>query len=814
MFKIYLKTVLTLLLSLNVLVNTATANNKFSQESFDSQKPEHINAEKWSDLKAIMQGQKLIPADVGSGAASDNYAQSIAIDGNRAIIGAPNASTNGVAYILNYDGSNWIRAQVIRANDGAAGDLFGYSVSIHGDRALIGAYQDVANGKDSGSAYVFDLVDGTWTQSAKLISTDAANADRFGYSVSLSADRALVGAYYENQNGTQSGSAYVFDKNGSNWSQTEKLSASDGAATDWFGYSVSLMGNRALIGAYQDDDNGSNSGSAYIYDFNGNNWTQTIKLTASEGNVNDYFGESVSLSVNRLLIGAHRNDDNGEDSGSAYIFDYNGASWSETTKLIADDGTAFDSFGTVVSLWGNKAVIGTPDENDNGSNSGAAYVFELTGGSWSQTGKLLANDGAATDDFGSAVGVSSGNILVGAFLDDDNGVNSGSAYGYKFDGNNWIQFAKLTAGDGASYDRFAYSVSMFANRALIGVYRDDVKGTSSGSAYIYELNGGSWMQTAKLLANDGSVNDEFGISVSLNGDRALIGAHSNNDTFEDSGSAYIFDYTGGFWSQTAKLTPSDPGGFEYFGKAVSLFGDRAIIGNTNDDDNGSNAGSVYVYELNGGNWSETVKLTTDIGVNNEKFGTSLSLASNRALIGAIGGSGSAYIFDYNGASWSQTAKLTANDGTSGDNFGGSVSLSGDRAVIGAKNDGNGSAYIYDFFAGGWPQTAKLTANDGASADSFGGSVSLLANRVLIGASNDNDNGANSGSAYVFDFDNGWSFTEKLSASDGASDDWFGYSVSLSTSGMLIGAHGDNDRGEETGAAYIFQDDIIFINGFE
>ncbi|MEM8488461.1 MAG: T9SS type A sorting domain-containing protein, partial [Bacteroidota bacterium] len=166
-----------------------------------------------------------------------------------------------------------------------------------------------------------------------------------------------------------------FDFDGSSWTETEKLTASDGAVSDQFGYSVSLSGDRALIGVLLDDDNGSDSGSAYVFDFDGTSWTETQKLTASDGAVSDQFGRSVSLSGDRALIGAVLDDDNGLSSGSAYVFDFDGSSWTETEKLTASDGAVSDQFGYSVSLSGDRALIGAFGDDDNGSDSGSAYVF-------------------------------------------------------------------------------------------------------------------------------------------------------------------------------------------------------------------------------------------------------------------------------------------------------------------------------------------------------------------------------------------------------------------------------------------------------
>jgi len=213
-----------------------------------------------------------------------------------------------------------------------------------------------------------------------------------------------------------------------NWTEIQKLLPSDGAASDYFGYSVSLDGDTALIGAYYDDDNGAQSGSAYVFTRSGTTWAQQAKLLASDGAAIDYFGYSVSLSGDTALIGADGDDDNGVDSGSAYVFTRTGTTWAQQAKLLASDGAVYDSFGWSVSLSGDTALIGTPFDDDNGNSSGSAYVFTRIGTSWIQSAKLLAADGAAADRFGWRVSLSGNTALFGVRWDEDNGVNSGSAY--------------------------------------------------------------------------------------------------------------------------------------------------------------------------------------------------------------------------------------------------------------------------------------------------------------------------------------------------------------------------------------------------
>ena len=271
-----------------------------------------------------------------------------------------------------------------------------------------------------------------------------------------------------------------------------KLTASDGESNDQFGYSVAVSGdgNTAVIGAYGDDDGGTNAGSAYVFVRSGSSWTQQAKLTASDGAASDFFGRSVVISGdgNTAVIGADGDDDGGIDSGSAYVFTRSGSSWTQQAKLTASDGASSYHFGRSVAVSGdgNTAVIGAIGVDEG---RGSAYVFVRSGSSWTQQAKLTASDGASEDQFGWSVAVSGdGNTaVIGSYADDDGGDRSGSAYVFSRSGSSWTQQAKLTASDRAANDYFGWSVAVSGdgNTAVIGSYADDDRGGGSGSAYIF-----------------------------------------------------------------------------------------------------------------------------------------------------------------------------------------------------------------------------------------------------------------------------------------------------------------------------------------
>ncbi len=372
--------------------------------------------------------QKLLPSD---GEPMDYFGYfSVSIDGDTAIIGSvlddDQGSNSGSAYVFTRTGTTWTQTQKILASDGAQGDTFGWSIALDNDTALIAADQEFNQG--CGKVYVFTRTGVVWTQQAILLPPNGSSGDRFGYKVTIDGDTALIGAIYDDEQGTDAGAAYVFTRAGTTWSLQQKLLASDGAAGDYFGVCVSLEHDTAFIGAHWDDDVVVDSGSVYVFTRNGTTWTQTQKILAPDGDIGDRFGIYVSLSGDSVLIGANRDDDNGNDAGAAYIYTRSGTTWTQQAKLLASDGAADDWLGVYASLSGDTALIGAGNHDDLGLNSGAAYVFTRTGTTWTQQQKLLASDGWAGDQFGFCVAFDDNTAIIGAYGDDDHGTDSGSAY--------------------------------------------------------------------------------------------------------------------------------------------------------------------------------------------------------------------------------------------------------------------------------------------------------------------------------------------------------------------------------------------------
>ena len=308
----------------------------------------------------------------------------------------------------------------------------------------------------------------------------------------------------------------------------QKLTASDGAAGDNFGFSVAVSGSTIVVGTPTDHIGGNiEQGSAYVFNRQGESWVETQKLTASDGAAGDAFGVSVAISGSTIVVGTPSDDMGGNiDQGSAYVFNRDGGSWVETQKLTASDGATFDNFGFSVTVSGSTIVVGALFDNIGGNiDQGSAYVFHRQGGSWVEAQKLTASDGATGDDFGSSVAFSGSTIVVGARFDDIGNVNQGSAYVFHRQGGSWVETQKLTASDGAAFDLFGSSVAFSGSTIVVGVPFDDIGGNiDQGSAYVFSRQGGSWVETQKLTASDAAAGDFFGVSVAVSGSMVFVGA--------------------------------------------------------------------------------------------------------------------------------------------------------------------------------------------------------------------------------------------------------------------------------------------------
>jgi FG-GAP repeat/IPTL-CTERM motif len=428
------------------------------------------------------------------------------------------------------------------ASDRAASDYFGYSVSISGNYAIVGAYwededENGANTASSaGSAYIFKLSGETWSEVDKIVASDRAASDFFGVSVAIDGDYAIVGATSEDEdeNGANTasgaGSAYIFkrDSGADTWTEVDKIVASDRATNDSFGYSISIDGDYIIVSSFgeDEDENGANTasyaGSAYIFkrDSGTDTWTEVDKIVASDRAASDFFGISSAISGDYIVVGARgeSEDENGAntltDAGSAYLFkrDTGADTWTEVDKIVTSDRAASDYFGYSVAISGDYAIVGAiqESEDENGANTasyaGSAYIFKRDSGTdtWTEVDKIVASDRAASDIFGKSVAISGDYAIVGAYWEDEdeNGANTASQAGSIY------FFAR-------SIDINSTSVSDI--KASSAVLNANVYSPESSSTYTFELGTSTGVYTSTYTHEASTTLSSSDISVTATG---------------------------------------------------------------------------------------------------------------------------------------------------------------------------------------------------------------------------------------------------------------------------------------------------------
>ncbi|MGE0127866.1 MAG: putative Ig domain-containing protein [Blastocatellales bacterium] len=794
--------------------------------------------------------QRLLAED---GSAQDRLGWAVALDGDTAIIGAPYddapGADQGSAYIFARNGATWTQRQKLTADDGAAGDLFGLAVALDGDTAIIGAiYGPGAASPDQGAVYVFTRSGAMWTQRQKLTANDGASGELFGGSVALDGDTALVGSRVHRVGMTiGQGAAYVFVRSGAapnaspnagpnaGWTLQQQLIADDGGEVEQFGAAVALDGDTALIGAPNDTLNGKpGRGSAYIFTRAGATqpvWTQRQKLTDTQfPEDHDKFGSAVAISGDNILIGApFRGSD---DRGVAIAFIQIASDWKQTSSISEPANTANAQFGVSVAISGRAAVIGAaigpsgplPDRR-------SAYVALRFGIDWIPVLRISEGLGSANDRFGYAVALDGSTVLVGAPYGDAAGADQGVAYVFAARDSQHYEQQKLTAGDGRENDQFGAVMALDGDTLVVGApLWDSGASQDTGAAYVFTRSGAAWTFQQQLIISHSNKNDRFGAAVALKGDTLAVGA-PRADNGVSPGQGAVFIYTRNVaapnvnWTLRQTLLAGDGESYDGFGAALALDGNTMLIGAPLDDVNGRrDQGSAYVFTRDGaGFWTQQTQLTTGNSRTDIWFGSAVALDENTAAVGAprdeLNGNrpdeGTVYWFTRFFGSWTRHKQFTATDPIARMHFGSSVAVIGSTLLVGAPETGNitppipyaGAVYAFVRYQQGWSQYQKITADDKAENALFGTAIAFNGDRLVVGAPG-TGNGANArvGAAYVFTSSIGgrWTQQQKLTASAGSTNQFFGGSVALSNETVAVGAPDDSvGANVKLGSVYIF-----------
>jgi hypothetical protein len=578
---------------------------------------------------------------------------SAAIDGNRVVIGVPfdQAGGSGAGSVKVYDATTGLLLYTLLNPYPSLGEFFGRSVAISGDRVVIGADWDKGGtnvaGSAVGGAYVYELAGPTPTVPVMALTNPSPAstgvADVFGFSVAISGNRVVIGAPGEDIDGIDTGIAYVYDLAGETPLVPQFVLRNPTPATnEGFGYAVAISSARVVVSAPFDGVGATYAGSTYVFDLNGATPTAPITtLNNPDPGVSDQFGFSVAISGSRVVVGANQDDIGATDAGNAYVYDLTSATpHIPVLTLGSSAAITGDNFGYAVAISGGRVLIGAIYDDRSGvTNAGHAYVFDLASPTPTFPVVFLYNPSPAVgDNFGYAVAISGDRLVVGAPYDDTGAIDAGSGYLYDVSGATpAIPTATLAHPSPAATDRFGYAVAVSGTRMVVGAIRDDTGATDAGRVYVYDLAGANPNAPLLTLNNPAPQNNDLlGWSVGISGTHIVVGVPGKDFQTNNSGFVYVYNLADG--TPTIPIfgvTNPTPAASDQFGIAVAIDGTRLVVGTPFDDTGATNAGSAYVYQLTGiGPRVPIATLTNPIPAVNDRFGAAVAISGSRVVIGA------------------------------------------------------------------------------------------------------------------------------------------------------------------------------------
>lgn len=812
--------------------------------------------------------QKVFARD---GAYNEMFGFNVDISGDGSVMVVSGLGSNeygsyaGAAYIFERSVYGWLeQAKIFPATVGN-NQGFGEAVQINYDGTMVAIS---AFGDNALHIYRKSPIDGVWRWHQDVTGFNSTGTDDYGQEVAFSEDGLVmaVGAPRDDDKGSNSGSVftYTWDAATEQWVDRGKTLAPDGTSSDNYGYTVKLSGdgNTMVVGAYAGDGTVTGSGSAYIHTYDPVNevWDIGIELMSSSGLAGDRFGWSVRINGTGdvVAIGSPYDDDNGSSSGTVFIFRKVNDVWTEETKLYPSVAASGDRFGWSIDMSssGNTIVVGAYYADVQAPDAGAGFVFTYEGGVWTEKSILVGAD-IQTNDFpemGYSVALSGDGKIgaVCAYLSPTLGSDAGAVYMFINEDPGFIPLPPYTgpvypttyedtllASNAVTSDQLGSSTVVSEDGLIVvgGAPGRDVPLSNTGAAYVYErdLVNGGYTEIQLLTASNPTSGDNFGYSMDItpNGDRLVIGASSKRSaTLSGVGAIYVFDRSGGVYSETAFLQDDEASDWAGHGYDVAISNDGKVIvtGGNWDKTNlplaTDRSGSATVWSNRDGlGWVKEQRIIPFDPEDGGYFGYSVDISGdgNFILVGspndtdAVMVQGSAYLYQWNGTEYALVGKVIAADAyMSNEYFGQSVSINYDGSlfVCGTPyNNGQalnrGTAYVYNQVGGVITQEAKLLPFDVEPYDTFGWDVSMdsVGTTIVVGAYTNSEMGDAIGAAYSFTRDNGeWLQRQKLKPiAPITSSSYMGYSVSVSPDGgwAACGAYRSDQVVTDCGSVFVY-----------
>jgi hypothetical protein len=649
------------------------------------------------------QWARVRPADL-EGDETDRFGSAVSKLGAWLAVGTDTqfGGTRGV-YVFREQAGAYVQDAHLMPPAGEPPASFGRAVAIVGDGGPGAAW--LAVGAPAADAvYVYERSSGVWTFRQKLVATDAETGATFGSSLSLgsSFDLLAIGAPVQDTTGaTDSGAAYVFRRTGATWAQEAKLQAPDAATGDAFGASVAHWEGTIVTGAPGDDAPGAvDRGSAHAFVYAAGSWTWQQMLAPSAG-AGAAAGSAVAVNGNAALVGAPGADGS---RGAAHPFARAGGTWTAGPPVTAAASDADDRFGSAVALFETRAVVGAPARFEAGTGpAGAAYAFADAGG-WSEIQALVPDHGADRLRFGQDVAVEGDTAVVGASgMTTPVGHHAGGVFTFTHAASGWVQPQRLVADDAVQGDQLGQSVAVSSDTLVAGAPFKSLGGTGQqGAAYVFRRNAGTWSQEARLVPSDAVGGELFGHDVAISGDTAVVGAFNATGAFPAEGAAYVFVRSGSSWVLQQKLSAADPSFQAGFGVSVSIDGDTVVVGAHGDQ---MARGAAYVFRRSGTIWSQLIKLQAPDGTVQSYFGYGTALDGQTLAVGAPqAAAGAVYVFTEGAGGWAFQQKLVPKPPGANTFVGQSVALDGNRLLAGS---GNNLAYVFARMGNTWVEEPTL-----------------------------------------------------------------------------------------------------------
>ncbi len=717
-------------------------------------------------------GNLLYMLENPDGAPFGYFGHSVAISGATVVVGS-GSPAGGFAYagrvhVYNLASSNpTVPVLSLDNPDPAAYDLFGHSVAVDGDRLVVGAWLDDAGEINSGSAYVYDLSSATpGVPVETLVNPSPGEDDNFGVAVAISGAKVVVAAYHDDTGAQNAGRVYVYDLQSSSPTEpTMAFGRPQPGVNDGFGNAVAISGTTVAVGAETADTGASNAGSAMVFDLLSATPTEPVVILQNPNpQVNAYFGDSISISGSLVVVGEYRNGAPAANGGACHVFDLTGITPGTVSRTLRKPvPVAADYFGNSVSISGTRILVGASQEDMGDNEAGGSYIFELTSGNPATPVAILSSPMAnSIDRFGSAVAISGDILVIGSPGSDFRATGAGLVKVHDLASSKpTTPYFTLENPSPSAGDSFGGAVAVFGMLVAVGAAGDDAGAIDAGSAFIFDLASSNPTVPALTLPNPGpAAGDGFGGAVAISGTILVVGAADDDQGAGNAGRAYVYDLSGSTPGvPVAVLDNPSPAIDDCFGGAVAVSGSHISVGAADDDSTSPNAGTVYVYGVSG---QPVLTLENPVPHNGDGFGVALALSGSRLVVGAsrddagAANAGSAYVYELSsGTPAVPFIVLNAPVPAAEDHFGNSVAVSGSRVVVAASlADGpldSGRVYSFNLASGtpGIPSASLFKPSSRAAGDLFGASVGVDGAIIVIGTPSDNKTSPDKGAAYVF-----------------------------------------------------------------